>query len=254
MGRLNDKVAVVTGGAAGLGQAAARAMAREGAKVVIADVSMVNGEATAQGIRDAGGEAIFVKCDVSQAGDVQALFAETIAHYGQLDALYANAGIEMFGVDAKAHELTEAIWDRIMAVNLKGMWLTCKYGLIEMMKRKRGSIVIAASPMGLFGQASGETAYSTSKGGVAGLMRVMAADYAGDGIRINGVVPGFMDTPMNAGVLATPAMRAEAATTIPMRRLGLPEDLAGLIVFLASDESRYCTGGFYMCDGGLTAV
>lgn len=254
MGRLNDKVCVVTGGAAGLGQAAARAMAREGAKVVIADVNAANGEATAQGIRDAGGEAIFVKCDVAQAGDVQALFAACVARYGQLDALYANAGIEMFGVDAKAHELDEAVWDRIMAVNLKGMWLTCKYGLIEMMKRRRGSIVIAASPTGLYGLGPGETAYSTSKGGVAGLVRVMAADYARDGIRINGVVPGFMDTPINAIVLATPAMRAEAASTIPMRRLGLPEDLAGLVVFLASDESSYCTGGFYMCDGGLTAV
>jgi NAD(P)-dependent dehydrogenase (short-subunit alcohol dehydrogenase family) len=254
MGRLNDKVCVVTGGASGLGQAAARAMAREGAKVVIADVNAAHGEATAQAIRDAGGEALFVKCDVSQAGDAQALFSACIAQYGQVDALYANAAIELYGVDAKAHELDEAIWDRIMAVNLKGMWLTCKYGLIEMLKRRRGSIILAASPTGLYGLGAGETAYSTSKGGVAGLMRVMAADYAGDGIRINGVVPGNMDTPMNAQALGTPALREEAAAVIPMRRLGLAEDLAGLVVFLASDESSYCTGGFYMCDGGLTAV
>lgn len=254
MSRLNDKVAVVTGGASGLGQAAARALAREGAKVIIADVNALNGEVTAQGIRDAGGEAMFVKCDVSQAGEVEALFAETIKRYGQLDALYANAAIELFGGDAKAHELSEAIWDRIMAVNLKGMWLTCKYGLIEMLKRKRGSIIVAASPTGLYGLGAGETAYSTSKGGVAGLMRVMAADYARDGIRINAVVPGNMDTPLNAEALGTQQLRDEAAAVIPMGRLGVADDLAGLVVFLVSDESRYCTGGFYMCDGGLTAV
>jgi NAD(P)-dependent dehydrogenase (short-subunit alcohol dehydrogenase family) len=254
MSRLNDKVAVVTGGASGLGQAAARAMAREGAKVVIADVNAAHGESTAQGIRDAGGEAIFVKCDVSQAGDVEALFAETINCYGQLDVLYANAAIELFRVDAKAHELDEAIWDRIMGVNLKGMWLTCKFGLIEMLKRKRGSIIVAASPTGLYGLGAGETAYSASKGGVAGLMRVMAADYARDGIRINGVVPGNMDTPMNAKALGTPALREKAAAVIPMGRLGAADDIAGVVVFLASDESSYCTGGYYMCDGGLTAV
>lgn len=254
MNRLNDKVAVVTGGASGLGQAAAQAMAREGAKVVIADVNTANGEATVQGIRAAGGEAIFVKCDVSHAGDAQALFAEAISRYGQLDVLYANAAIELFKVDAKAHELDEAIWDRIMAVNLKGMWLTCKYGLIEMLKRKRGSIIIAASPTGLYGLGAGETAYSASKGGVAGLMRVMAADYARDGIRINGIVPGNMDTPMNAQALGTPELRAEAAAVIPMGRLGVADDIAGVMVFLASDESSYCTGGLFMCDGGLTAV
>jgi NAD(P)-dependent dehydrogenase (short-subunit alcohol dehydrogenase family) len=254
MGRLNGNVAVVTGGASGLGQAAARAMAREGAKVVIADVNAANGEATAHDIRAAGDEARFVKCDVSQAGEVEALFTNTIALYGQLDVLYANAAIELFSVDAKAHELSEAIWDRIMTVNLKGMWLTCKYGLIEMLKRKRGSIIIAASPTGLYGLGAGETAYSTSKGGVAGLMRVMAADYARDGIRINGVVPGNMDTPMNAKALGTPELREEAAAVIPMGRLGVAEDIAGVVVFLASDESAYCTGGFYMCDGGLTAV
>ncbi len=254
MGRLNDKVAVVTGGASGLGQAAAKALAREGAKVVIADVSEDNGDATAQAIREAGGDALFVRCDVSRAGDAAALFAVRAAHYGPADVLYANAAIELLGVDARAHELDEAVWDRIMAVNLKGMWLTCKHGLIEMMKRRRGSIIIAASPTGLYGLGAGETAYSASKGGVAGLMRVMAADYARDGIRINAVVPGNMDTPLNAQALGTPALREEAAAAIPMGRLGLAEDLTGLVVFLASDESSYCTGGFYMCDGGLTSV
>lgn len=252
--RLKNKVAIVTGGGSGLGQAIAKAFAREGAKVVIADVNAQNGEATAKGIRNSGGDALFVQCDVSQADQVEAMVRICVERYGGLDVLCANAGIELIGQDAKVHELSEAVWDRTVAVNLKGMWLSCKYALVEMLKRGNGSIIITGSPTGLFGIGAGETAYSSSKAGTHGLMRVMAADYARSGIRVNAVVPGFMDTPINAPVLPDDATRKVAGESIPMGRLGLPEDLAGLVVFLASDESSYCTGGFYMCDGGQTAV
>jgi 3-oxoacyl-[acyl-carrier protein] reductase len=252
--RLQGKSTLVTGGGSGLGKAVALAFAREGAKVVVADVYAANGEAVAAEICAAGGEAVFIQCDVSQAVQVEALFTTAAARYGVPDVVYANAGIEMVERDAKAHELSEEVWDRIYAINLKGMWLTCKYALARMVQAGCGSLILAASPTGLFGLGPGETAYSASKGGVAGLVRPMAADYARDGIRVNAIVPGFMDTPMNASVLATPEMRANAAASVPIGRLGRPEDVAGLAVFLASDESAFCTGGFYAADGGLMAV
>jgi NAD(P)-dependent dehydrogenase (short-subunit alcohol dehydrogenase family) len=252
--RLKDKVAVITGGGSGLGKAVALAFAREGAKVAIADINIKNGESTVMDIRNDGGQAIYIQCDVSKAVDVEALFTTAVALHGIPDVVYANAAIELVGEDAKAHELSEDVWDRLLDVNLKGIWLTCKYALIEMLKNKRGSIIIAASPTGLFGLGPGETAYSTSKGGVVGLVRPMAADYARDGIRVNAIVPGFMDTPLNAKVLATAEMREQGAASVPMGRLGQPEDVAGLAVFLASGDSMYCTGGFYAADGGLMAV
>jgi 3-oxoacyl-[acyl-carrier protein] reductase len=252
--RLQGKSALITGGGSGLGKAVALAFAREGAKVAVLDVNADNGEATVAEIHAVGGKAVFIRCDVSQSVDVEAAFTTAAAFHGPPDVVYANAGIELAERDAKAHELSEDIWDRIYAVNFKGMWLTCKYALAHMVAVQRGSLILAASPTGLFGLGPGETAYSASKGGVAGLVRPMAADYARDGIRVNAIVPGFMDTPMNASVLATAEMRATAAAGVPMRRLGRPEDVAGLAVFLASDESAFCTGGFYAADGGLMAV
>lgn len=252
--RLSNRTALVTGGASGLGQAVAQAFAREGARVIIADINLAGAEATANAINAAGGTALALGCDVSQATQVEAMVRAAVERFGRLDIAYANAAIELIGKDAIAHELSEDIWDRTVAVNLKGMWLTCKYALAQMITQQAGSLIIAASPTGLFGLGQGETAYSTSKGGVAGLIRPLAADYARDGIRVNGIVPGFMDTPINALVLATPEMRAAAEATVPMGRLGRADDVAGLAVFLASDDSAFCTGGLYFADGGITAV
>lgn len=252
--RLKGKSTLVTGGGSGLGRAVALAFAREGAKVAIADINVDTGDGVVAELRAAGSEAVFVRCDVSRAVEVEAAFTTATAFHGPPEAVYANAGIETVERDAKAHELSEEIWDRIYTVNFKGMWLTCKYALTHMVPMRRGSLILAASPTGLFGLGPGETAYSASKGGVAGLVRPMATDYARDGIRVNAIVPGFMDTPMNATVLATPEMRATAAASVPMGRLGQPEDVAGLAVFLASDDSAFCTGGFYAADGGLMAV
>ena len=252
--RLSNRTALVTGGASGLGQAVAQAFTREGARVVIADINLAGAEATANAINAAGGTALALGCDVSQATQVEATVRAAVERFGRLDIAYANAAIELIGKDAIAHELSEDIWDRTVAVNLKGMWLTCKYALAQMITQQAGSLIIAASPTGLFGLGPGETAYSTSKGGVAGLIRPLAADYARDGIRVNGIVPGFMDTPINALVLATPEMRAAAEATVPMGRLGRADDVAGLAVFLASDDSAFCTGGLYFADGGITAV
>jgi len=162
--------------------------------------------------------------------------------------------VQLHGQDARAHELSEEVWDRTYAVNLRGVWLCSKYAIPLMLKQGGGSIIHVASPTGMLGCAPGYTAYSSSKGGVFGLTRVMAADYARDNIRVNAIVPGAMETPLIAELLTDQQTRQNLAALMPLGRLGQPEDVVGLALFLASDESRFCTGGIYMVDGGLTAV
>lgn len=251
--RLEDKVAVVTGGGAGIGRAVAELFAREGARVVVAEIDAGRGEATTAAIRHVGGEAIFVGSDVSKPEDVQAMVNAAVDHYGGLDVLVSNAAIQMHGKDARAHELPDEVWERTMAVNLKGAWLCSKYAIPAMIRRGGGSIVHIASPTGLTGCAPTYTAYSTSKGGMFALTRIMAVDYARDNIRVNAVVPGTTETPLIASLLEDQTTRTRLVAKAPLGRLGTAEDVAPLVLFLASDESRYCTGGFYMVDGGLTA-
>jgi len=162
--------------------------------------------------------------------------------------------VELHGQDARAHELSAETWDRTHAINLRSVWLCSKYAIPPMLEHHGGSIIHVASPTGLYGCAPGYTAYSASKGGVVALTRVMAADYARDNIRVNAIVPGTTDTPMIAPLLEDEGVRARLMALSPMGRLGRPDDVAGLAVFLASDESAYCTGGIYMADGGLTAI
>ncbi|MCL6509088.1 MAG: SDR family oxidoreductase [Anaerolineae bacterium] len=252
--RLKDKVILVTGGGMGMGRAAALAFAHEGASVVIADVNDEAGNATAQAIQQSGGAAHFVHADVSRAADCEAMVAAALNRFGKLNVCYANAAVQLVGQDARAHELSEEIWDRTMAINLKGAWLTCKYAIAAMLKSGGGSIIIAGSPTGMSGAGAGFTAYSSSKGGVHGLMRVMAADYARDGIRVNALIPGPMKTPLTKDLFADPTVAEALARRVMLGRLGEAEDVTGLLVFLASDESAFCTGGFYMADGGFTAL
>jgi len=250
--RLKNKVAIVTGGGAGIGRAIAERFAKEGASVVIAEIDAASGEAAAQSIL-AGGEALFVKTDVSDEAQVRAMTGKALERYGRIDILCNNAAVLFFREEARAHELTNETWDRTLAVNLRGYWLCSKYVIPAMLGQGGGSIIHVASPTGLFGFTR-LTAYSTSKGGVIGLMRAMAADYAPDHIRVNAIVPGTIDTPMNAVEFADPEARKHFAEIAPARRLGKPEDLAGVAAFLASDDSDYCVGGIFTVDGGLTAV
>jgi NAD(P)-dependent dehydrogenase (short-subunit alcohol dehydrogenase family) len=251
--RLKNKVAIVTGGGAGIGRAIAERFGREGAAVVIAEIDPVNGEAAQNSIRDAGGVALFVRTDVSDEAQVKVMVDTTLREFGKIDVLCNNAAILLAHQEARAHELTNEAWDRTMAVNLRGYWLCSKYVIPSMLKAGGGSIIHVASPTGLYGFTR-LTAYSTSKGGVVGLMRAMAADYGPDHIRVNAIVPGTTDTPMNAEELADPKARQGYADRSPARRLGLPQDLAGIAVFLASEDSEYCIGGLFPVDGGLTAV
>ena len=251
--RLQGKVAIVTGAGAGIGRGIAERFAREGASVIIAERDADSGESAAQSIRAAHGTAFFVETDVASEAQVGAMAEKTLDRYGKIDVLCNNAAVLLFEKETRAHELSNETWDRTMAVNLRGYWLTSKYVIPAMLSRGGGSIIHVASPTGFLGFPR-LTAYSTSKGGVLGLMRAMAVDYAPDQIRVNAIVPGTIDTPMNALELSDPEARERYAEITPARRLGTPDDLAGIAVFLASDESDYCVGGIFTVDGGLTAV
>jgi NAD(P)-dependent dehydrogenase (short-subunit alcohol dehydrogenase family) len=252
--RLSGKVAIVTGAAVGLGHAVANRFAHEGAAVVAVDTNVQDGRAAIEQIRKDGGCGIFVRADISDESEVRAAVAAAAAEFKRIDVLYNNAAVLFHDRDVHAHELDLETWERTTSVNLRGPFLCAKHVIPFMLKQGGGSIINLGSPTGLIGCAPNLTAYSASKAGIFGLTRVLAASYARDGIRVNAIIPGTMDTPMNDLLLLDPKKREEYREAVPMGRLGVPADIEGLAVFLASEESSYCTGGFFTCDGGLTAV
>ena len=250
-GLIAGKVALVTGASSGIGRATALAFAREGAKVVVADVTVEGGEETVAQVKKAGGEAIFVKTDVSKAVEVEALVAKAVATYGRLDCAHNNAGIA--GNAKTIVDDTEDNWDRILAINLKGVWLCMKYEIAHMLKQGGGAIVNTASGAGLIGVRRGG-AYVASKHGVVGLTKTAALEYAKAGIRVNCVCPGPIDTPMLQGIGGRNQMVIERMVAAqPGGRLGKPAEIAEAAVWLCSDAASFITGLPMPVDGGYTA-
>jgi len=250
--RLKDKVAIVTGSASGIGRSIALAFAREGAVVMGADVNTDGGEQTAKDIEKAGGKSGFIETDVAESEQVKALVEKTVERFGKLDIMVNNAGIEVF---RRLADTEEEIWDRLIAVNLRGVFLGTKHAVPTMLENGGGVILNMASVAGIMGT-GGLAAYNAAKGGVVLLTKSTAMDYGSRGIRANCLCPGFISTPMVDAILSMPGADDLKGTVIglcPAGRLGKPEEVAACAVFLASDEASFVNGHALVIDGGMSA-
>lgn len=248
--RLEGKSIIITGSGSGQGQAAALLFAKEGGRVVVSDVNEAGGQDTIDQIQSAGGEALFVRADISSAAECQTLVQAAVSAFGGLDVIYNNAGVWLAGGkgDAPVTELEEDVWHRVINVNLTGIYLACKYAIPEMVKGGGGSIICTSSVAGLNGSFRAH-AYGASKGGVIALARSIAMAYGKQNIRVNVICPGAIDTPMTADLFGPNRDRAASAQLI--RRLGKSQDIANLALYLASDESEWMTGSVITLDGGF---
>jgi NAD(P)-dependent dehydrogenase (short-subunit alcohol dehydrogenase family) len=248
--RLRDKVAIVTGAASGMGAATALLFAREGAKVVVADLLAAEGEQVAGRIKEAGGVARFAPLDVTAEKDWERAVAAALAAYGRIDVLVNNAGISGSDPDL----LSIAVWDNVMTVNARGCFLGMKYVIPEMRKAKRGAVVNISSISGFTGQTMVHMAYNASKAAVRVMTKAAAVQCAADGIRVNSVHPGIMPPMRSSKLTADPAIRAKMLRAVPMGREGRVEEVAYASLFLASDEASYVTGTELVVDGGYLAL
>ncbi len=251
MTTFSGKVAVVTGGTSGIGKAAVIALAQAGAKVVVAGRRQVEGEETIRLLQASSGEGFFVATDVSKEADVQTLIEKTMAHYGRLDIAFNNAGVDQ--ETTPLPEQTEATYDRIMDINVKGVWLSLKHEIPAMLKNGGGAIVNTTSGLGLVG-AVGVPIYVASKHAVEGLTKSVALEYAKQGIRVNAVSPGLIQTEMFDRTVQTNTELMEYfKTTLPMGRIGTPQEVVNAVLWLCSDASSFVTGHSLTVDGGYIA-
>ena len=252
--RVKGKRAIVTGAGSGIGRAASVLLAREGARVGLVDLDGAAAQATADAIAAEGCDSLVLAADVTDEGQVRGAVETARGAWGGLDVVVANAAVQLFGEDDRVDRLELDVWERTLAVNLTGIFLTCKHGIAALLPSGGSSVVLTGSPTGLFGLGAGFAAYSSSKAGVFGLARVMAADYAAEGVRVNVVVPGFTATPLVKSIMASPGERDDLLQKVPLGRPGTAEEVAAMILFLASDEASFTTGSFFSVDGGITAV
>jgi len=260
MGKLDGRVAVITGAGSGQGAAAARLFASEGCAVVVADINAETGQQVTGELKSSGAQAAFASCDVSDAAQVQAMIGLAMSEFGRLDVLYNNAGLWFSAqgnyrpgvTDAPAPLLEENIWDRTINVNLKGTYLGCKYAIPEMQKVGGGSIINASSIAALRVGRGASDAYTAAKGGIVTMTRTLAVEHAQYQIRCNCIIPGAIKTPL-AGPF-TPEYEKAVESHVPLGRWGQPEDVAKMALFLACADSSWITGQFFVVDGGYTAV
>jgi len=252
-GRLEGRTALITGAGSGIGREAARLFAAEGANVVVADREAAAGRETVQAVEAAGGRARFVAVDVAIAAQVEAAVAEAERAYGGLHVLFNNAGI-FPAADGSPVDTPEDVFDQVMRVNLKGVFLGCKYGIPALLRAGGGSIINTASFVAVVGAATSQVAYTASKGGVLAMTREIAVEYARRGIRANALCPGPVNTPLLQDLLREPAARARRLVHVPMGRLAEAKEIARAALFLASDESSYVNGATFLVDGGITAA
>jgi NAD(P)-dependent dehydrogenase (short-subunit alcohol dehydrogenase family) len=253
MGRLDGKVAVITGAGSGIGRVAATLFAAEGAQVVVADVAGALAHSAAADITAAGGSATAVTVDVSDGTQVDAMVDAAVTAYGGLHVLFNNAGI-FPDDDGGILDTPPETWQKVMDVNLKGVWLGCRAAVPAMLASGGGSIVNVSSFVALMGAATAQMAYTASKGGVLALTRELAVEYARRGIRANSICPGPVETPLLAELLADPDRRRRRLVHIPIGRFGRPEEIARAALFLASDDASFVTGSALVVDGGITAA
>lgn len=247
--RLTGKTALVTGAGSGIGRQVAERFAREGARVAFTDRDL----AAAQDAASAFPTSVAVELDIADEASVAAAFEGLAADGFDVDVVVANAGVQLFGQDAKIADLDLDVWRRTIDINLTGAFLTVKYAVRAMLGRG-GSIILTGSPTALNGEGADFTAYSASKAGMHGLTRTVAAAYAAEGIRVNTVAPGYTETPLVSAISGDPESRAAIVSRIPLGRPGTPADVEGIMVYLASDEATFATGSTFRVDGGMTTL
>jgi len=250
--RLQGKVALITGAGSGMGRVAAQMFAAQGAKVVVAEFAVDAGEETVRRVADAGGEASFVKTDVSREDDARAMVDHAVERFGRLDVLYNNAGI-MPEADHSVTDTDVAVWDQVMAVNVRGVFLGCKYAIPRMVEQGSGSVINISSFVAILGCSVPQDAYTASKGAVLSLTRSLAVQFGPKGVRSNAICPGPIETPLLMDWL----LKDEAAKQLrlarnPTGRFGKPEEIVNAAIYLASDESRWTNGAHFVIDGGIT--
>ena len=250
--RLSDKVIIVTGGGSGMGRVASTMFAAEGAKVVVADVGESGGRETERLVRESGGEATFVRADISSEPDAKAMIDRAMEVFGRVDVLYNNAGI-MPEEDHSVLDTPVEAWDRVMAVNVRGVFLACKHSIPRMLEQGSGSVINIASFVAILGCSVPQDAYTASKGAVLALTRSLAVQFAGQGVRSNAISPGPVETPLLMDwLLADEAAKQLRLARNPTGRFGKPEEVVNLAIYLASDESRWTNGANFVIDGGIS--